>query len=58
VRRAIAPVFLPSAAKSTMPDDPIRLPPRRSRLPETALIASWSQKHSTPLRPWFTPVER
>ena len=51
------PVRTPKRAKSMTPS-PTRVPPRRSRLPETALMTSWSQKASTPLVPMLTPVEQ
>ena len=56
LRFAMVPVRLPKRAKSTMPL-PTSVPPRRSRLPDTALITSCSQKASEPLRPMFMPVE-
>jgi hypothetical protein len=50
------PVRTPKRAKSITPS-PTSVPPRRSRLPDTALITSCNQNASTPLVPMFTPVE-
>ena len=46
--RISTPCFAPNFAKSKMPW-PTRVPPGRSRLPETALMASCSQNASAPL---------
>jgi hypothetical protein len=51
------PFFTPNFAKSISPR-PTRVPPLRSRFPETALIASWIQKASDPWGPMLTPVEQ
>jgi hypothetical protein len=54
--RISTPFFAPKAGKSITPR-PTSVPPRRSRLPDSTLIASCSQKASEPLLPMFTPVD-